>query len=271
MLVASGSSLTRQHGAAAVKVLAGLLVLLAIVAVVQHMPSETGSASSPELQKLTGGVMETLRGIFKPRSGGKERDRPKGGAYSSGGERSGAAPSSGFNDIRNAVDQLAGREAAPHAEVAARPPSQSEQRLENEPAGIAKYTDRQNRTHYVDSFGKIPPEFQDSADRSPKLPKITRSGSGYGRTNPSGKALASNKRGGHPPVQVFVTSWCPYCRQLEAYLKTNRIPYSRFDIEKNKDGARKYEELGGGGVPVVKIGDEVVRGFRLDKIKQLLR
>ena len=73
---------------------------------------------------------------------------------------------------------------------------------------------------------------------------------------PVRKSLASGKK-----VEVFVTSWCPYCRNLEAFLSQKSIAYKSYDVEKDAVGKRIYQQLGGGGVPVVKIGTQVIRGF----------
>ncbi|MCC6955020.1 MAG: hypothetical protein IT290_12955 [Deltaproteobacteria bacterium] len=63
-------------------------------------------------------------------------------------------------------------------------------------------------------------------------------------------------------IEIFVTAWCPYCQRLEKFLKANNVSYKRFDIEKDgPDANRRYRELGGGGVPIIKIGTQIIRGF----------
>jgi len=62
-------------------------------------------------------------------------------------------------------------------------------------------------------------------------------------------------------VEIFVTSWCPYCRALEGYLKSKGVPFRRYDIEHDSAGMVKYERLGGGGVPIATIGATIIRGF----------
>ncbi|MCA9398853.1 MAG: NrdH-like redox domain-containing protein, partial [Candidatus Omnitrophica bacterium] len=71
-------------------------------------------------------------------------------------------------------------------------------------------------------------------------------------------------------VEIFVTSWCGYCRKLEAFLKKNRIKYKKYDIEKSAYGKKRHQELGGGGIPVTTIGDTVVRGYDPATIQRLL-
>ncbi len=47
------------------------------------------------------------------------------------------------------------------------------------------------------------------------------------------------------------------------------IRYTKYDVETSAKGQRDYKKLGGGGVPVIKIGSKVMRGFsqaRFDSI-----
>lgn len=72
-------------------------------------------------------------------------------------------------------------------------------------------------------------------------------------------------------VEIFITSWCPYCRQLETFLRSKNIKYQRHDIERDVSGKAKYDSLGGGGVPVILIGSKVIRGFNPNEILAELR
>ena len=71
-------------------------------------------------------------------------------------------------------------------------------------------------------------------------------------------------------VQILVTDWCPYCKKLEAYLNDKKVRYTRFDVEKDKKGKQLYEQLGRGGVPIVMIGKDIIRGFNTVEIEQAL-
>ena len=74
-----------------------------------------------------------------------------------------------------------------------------------------------------------------------------------------------------PRVEVFLTDWCPYCQKLEAFLNANQIPYERKNIEQEASFRSEHAELGGGGIPVTRIGgSQVVRGFRPVEIARAL-
>jgi glutaredoxin len=85
---------------------------------------------------------------------------------------------------------------------------------------------------------------------------------------PSENAAAAQE---FPRVELFLTDWCPYCRKLEAFLKANGVPYERKNIEKDASFKAEYAKLGGGGIPITRIGGkEVVRGFSPERIGQAL-
>jgi glutaredoxin len=72
-------------------------------------------------------------------------------------------------------------------------------------------------------------------------------------------------------VEIFVTSWCPYCKKLESFLRTNDIDYMRYDVEQDSEGAARFERLGGGGVPVIRVGNDVIHGFDTESIVRSLK
>ncbi len=124
---------------------------------------------------------------------------------------------------------------------------------------VVRYTDAHGTVHYVDAISKIPPEYRDQKEQTKPLPKINREG-GIRFVDTPDLPAPPRAAGAGKTVEIFVTSWCPYCRQLEASLKANQVTYIRYDIERNPEGERKYRALGGGGIPITKVGDAVIRG-----------
>lgn len=77
--------------------------------------------------------------------------------------------------------------------------------------------------------------------------------------------------GERPEVVVYVTSWCPYCRQAREYLAAEDIPHRVVDIEASRAGAREYAERGGtGGIPLVAVGAETIEGWSAEATRELL-
>jgi len=123
-------------------------------------------------------------------------------------------------------------------------------------AEVYRYRDKEGREHYVTSPESVPEQYRDTLKTPHALPSL-------GRYKSSGSPAAPVARA---KVVVFVTEWCPYCKQLEAFLKSRAIPYKAYDIERNAEGRRLYSSLGVSGVPVVKIGGTVIPGYDPDRI-----
>ena len=72
-------------------------------------------------------------------------------------------------------------------------------------------------------------------------------------------------------IEIFVTSWCPYCRKLESFLKKSNIKYTRYDVEADAKSAQEFEQLGDTGVPVARVGKEVIHGYDPEAILASLK
>lgn len=62
-------------------------------------------------------------------------------------------------------------------------------------------------------------------------------------------------------VKFYMASWCPYCKRMEKFLNESHIPYEKFDVEKNAEGAKAYKKLMGRGVPMIVVDQTVIRGY----------
>jgi len=62
-------------------------------------------------------------------------------------------------------------------------------------------------------------------------------------------------------VVMYSTAWCGYCKKARKHFKKNNIAYIDYDIEKNKSAKKRYDKLGGTGVPVILVGKKRMNGF----------
>lgn len=74
------------------------------------------------------------------------------------------------------------------------------------------------------------------------------------------------------PVILYMTSWCGWCRKTRQLLTELDAPFEEVDIEKDAAGRAEYEEKAGGqsGVPLIDIDGTLVRGFKEDRIRELV-
>lgn len=73
-----------------------------------------------------------------------------------------------------------------------------------------------------------------------------------------------------PKVEIFVTSWCPYCTKTKAYFDGKGIAYTAYDIEKDAAARMRYQKYGQRGVPLVVIGQTVIPGYSVADFEKAL-
>jgi glutaredoxin-like YruB-family protein len=79
-------------------------------------------------------------------------------------------------------------------------------------------------------------------------------------------------RGGGHEVVVYTTSWCGWCKKTLAWLDAKGVDYENRDVETNAEWAEERHDLtGSGGVPVIVIDGEVIKGFDQAQLDEMLR
>jgi len=63
-------------------------------------------------------------------------------------------------------------------------------------------------------------------------------------------------------VELYVTSWCPYCKKAKEFFDQRGIAYSVYDIEHDPAAARRKSQLDTGrGVPLAVINGIKISGW----------
>ena len=73
------------------------------------------------------------------------------------------------------------------------------------------------------------------------------------------------------PVEVYMTSWCGFCKKTMKYLDSMGVSYVTYDIEKDNAARLRHKELGGHGVPLIVIGSHKINGFSPELIDFYLK
>jgi glutaredoxin len=71
-------------------------------------------------------------------------------------------------------------------------------------------------------------------------------------------------------VVMFSTTTCPYCAKTRALFAKAGVAYVDYTIDTSAQAKEEFERLGGGGVPLIYIGDRRIHGFREDAIRDAL-
>ena len=89
--------------------------------------------------------------------------------------------------------------------------------------------------------------------------------------NQAQQAPVYQKRTGNQ-VELFVTSWCPYCTKAKEFFRSRGIQIKVYDIEKDPQAAARKKKLAGrGGVPFALINGKAISGYAPEQYKNALR
>ena len=72
-------------------------------------------------------------------------------------------------------------------------------------------------------------------------------------------------------VEIYSTPTCHFCHMAKDWLTAKNIPYMDYNVGENMEKRKEMVEITGQlGVPVIKIGSDVMIGFNPDHMAQLL-
>jgi len=72
-------------------------------------------------------------------------------------------------------------------------------------------------------------------------------------------------------VTIYSTPSCHFCHAAKDFFTEHNVTFTDFDVASDLNKRQEMIEMTGQmGVPVIKIGDDVVVGFDESKVKELL-
>lgn len=73
-------------------------------------------------------------------------------------------------------------------------------------------------------------------------------------------------------VTIYSTPSCHFCHAAKAFFDENDVAYEDIDVAGDQEKRQEMIEMTGQmGVPVIKIGEDVIVGFDEGKVKELLK
>ena len=70
---------------------------------------------------------------------------------------------------------------------------------------------------------------------------------------------------------IYSTPVCHFCNSAKDFFKENNVEYIEHDVASDADKRQEMVDMTGQmGVPVIKIGDDVIIGFDEPKLKEIL-
>jgi glutaredoxin-like YruB-family protein len=72
-------------------------------------------------------------------------------------------------------------------------------------------------------------------------------------------------------VRVYTTPSCPYCVLVKEFLREHNIDFEEVDVSQDRKAAMEMVTKSGQmGVPVIEVDNEIIIGFNVEKLKQVL-
>lgn len=71
-------------------------------------------------------------------------------------------------------------------------------------------------------------------------------------------------------VVLFSTHTCGYCKKARRFLDDRGVGYTEYFIDDSEYAYEQFKSLGGSGVPLLVIGDEIVEGYHPAAISEAL-
>lgn len=72
-------------------------------------------------------------------------------------------------------------------------------------------------------------------------------------------------------VTIYSTPTCHFCQAAKEFFNENKVEFAEVDVASDAEKRQEMIEMTGQmGVPVIKVGDDVVVGFDEMKVKELL-
>lgn len=125
--------------------------------------------------------------------------------------------------------------------------------------GVVHYSDKPPQAEKEKLQVETQPDAPPNTYRPPEGPEPSLEAGNSAKpreTEPAVKVKAPLK------VELYVTSWCKYCKMAQAFLRKNNIPFSVYDIEKDAAAAKRRQAIDPRpGVPLAVIDGKVLLGF----------
>lgn len=94
---------------------------------------------------------------------------------------------------------------------------------------------------------------------------------GHSLTQSRGVPVVAVAGASQPEVQLYATSWCGYCKATREFFAANGIRYTEHDIEQSSAAYNEHKKLGGHGVPLIVVGDQIINGYDERALRQILK
>lgn len=84
------------------------------------------------------------------------------------------------------------------------------------------------------------------------------------------KKTPARQKQKYPPVKLYTTDWCGYCKKAKAWFEQEGVPYKDINVESAQENYDEFKKLGGTGYPLIFIGEKRMQGWSEGRARQYL-
>lgn len=131
---------------------------------------------------------------------------------------------------------------------------------------VYKWTDKGGKVHY----GDHPP----ADSKTEQLKVSVQSFGGPAEVDYVSilrRPIKSDARQTRADVIIYSAAWCGPCKSAKAWMASQNISFTDYDVETSEQGKKDFAALGGRGVPMILVGEQRMTGFSAGGLKAMLK
>lgn len=71
-------------------------------------------------------------------------------------------------------------------------------------------------------------------------------------------------------VIVYMAEWCVWCHRAMEFLAQHKIAFEARDVEKPEYAKEAVAKSGQGGIPVIDVDGQIITGFDVKRLQEVL-
>ncbi len=87
----------------------------------------------------------------------------------------------------------------------------------------------------------------------------------------AGDPVVSSSNSAVKRVVIISAEWCGVCTRAKAYMRSHKIDFEEWDIDKSNFARAKMKEHGAKGVPLILVGKQKMVGFSEATLEEMLK
>jgi glutaredoxin len=153
---------------------------------------------------------------------------------------------------------------------------------ETEPTQVYyQFVDERGRVRFVSTLAEVPEDWRARVgfvemsspppDRPADAQRLRDRRTAHVRVPASAGAGSPAAAGNRSDVILYGADWCGACRMAKQYMDDKGIAYDERNVDEPQWAEEMRAKAGPGGIPVIDVGGQILRGFSAARLDQMLK